>query len=264
MMRLAVALLIAFAAPAALANDARADRHAARDLHRDQSRAGLRRSGHQRGARPRRRADARARQARGCAGHHHRRERRAGRDRQREKWRGRHRLRGVRSGARRAGRFLAKLCAGAEHLSGAGRLADQIGRRRGSRRACVSASARAMPATISSPARSSMPSSSATRAASATHREGALAGELDAYAGNRMRLHGAAQKTPGLRLVPDNFYGVEQAVIVPKGNAARLAIVETFIDEARASGLIAESIARAGLVGVDVAPAGQTLDPYPK
>ena len=65
------------------------------------------------------------------------------------------------------------------------------------------------------------------------------AGEIDAYAGNRMRLHGAVQKTPGLRLVPDNFYGVEQSVIVPKGDAARLAIVEKFIDEARASGLIA-------------------------
>ena len=81
-----------------------------------------------------------------------------------------------------------------------------------------------------------------------------LAGELEAYAGNRMRLHAAAQKTPGLRLVTDNFYGVEQAVIVPKGNAARLAIVEKFIDEARAAGLIADAIARAGLVGVDVAP----------
>ena len=81
------------------------------------------------------------------------------------------------------------------------------------------------------------------------------AGEIDAYAGNRMRLHGATQRTPGLRLVADNFYGVEQSVIVPKGNAARLAIVEKFLDAARASGLIAESIARAGLVGVDVAPA---------
>ena len=83
-----------------------------------------------------------------------------------------------------------------------------------------------------------------------------LAGELDAYAGNRMRLHEAAQKTPGLRLVPDNFYGVEQAVIVPKGETARLTIIDRFIDEARASGLIAAAIARAGLVGVDVAPGG--------
>ena len=82
------------------------------------------------------------------------------------------------------------------------------------------------------------------------------AGEIDAYAGNRMRLHGAAQKTPGLRLVADNFYGVEQAVIVPKGNAARLAIIEKVIDEARASGLIAAAISRANLIGVDVAPPG--------
>jgi polar amino acid transport system substrate-binding protein len=81
-----------------------------------------------------------------------------------------------------------------------------------------------------------------------------LAGEIDAYAGNRMRLHEAAQKTPGLRLVPDNFYGVEQSVIVPKGEAARLAIINRFLDEARASGLIADAIARAGLIGVDVAP----------
>jgi polar amino acid transport system substrate-binding protein len=81
-----------------------------------------------------------------------------------------------------------------------------------------------------------------------------LAGELNAYAGNRMRLHEAAQKTPGLRLASDNFYGVEQAVIVPKGDAARLAIVNRFIDEARASGLIAGAVTRAGLVGVDVAP----------
>ena len=83
-----------------------------------------------------------------------------------------------------------------------------------------------------------------------------LAGELDAYAGNRMRLHEVARKTPGLRLVPDNFYGVEQAVIVPKGEAARLAVIDRFIDEARASGFIADAIARAGLVGVDVAPTG--------
>jgi polar amino acid transport system substrate-binding protein len=86
-----------------------------------------------------------------------------------------------------------------------------------------------------------------------------LARELDAYAGNRMRLHEAAKKIPGLRLVPDNFYGVEQAVIVPKGEAARLVIIDRFIDEARTSGFIAESIGRAGLVGVvgvDVAPGG--------
>jgi polar amino acid transport system substrate-binding protein len=82
-----------------------------------------------------------------------------------------------------------------------------------------------------------------------------LAGELDAYAGNRMRLHAAAQKTPGLRLAADNFYGVEQSVVVPKGQTARLAAINRVLDETRQSGLIAAAIARAGLVGVDVAPA---------
>lgn len=82
-----------------------------------------------------------------------------------------------------------------------------------------------------------------------------LAGELDAYAGNRMRLFGAAKRTGGLRLVPDNFYGVEQAVIVRKGEAGRLAIINRVLAEARESGLIARAIERAGLVGVDVAPA---------
>ena len=82
-----------------------------------------------------------------------------------------------------------------------------------------------------------------------------LAGELDAYAGNRMRLNEVARRTSGLRLVPDNFYGVEQAVIVRKGEAGRLEIVNRVLTEARASGLIAGAIERAGLVGVDVAPA---------
>jgi polar amino acid transport system substrate-binding protein len=82
------------------------------------------------------------------------------------------------------------------------------------------------------------------------------AGEVDAYGGNRQRMSEAVAKTPGLRLLPDSFYGVEQAIIVRKGEAARLAIINRFIDEARSSGLIAAAIARAGLVGVDVAPAG--------
>jgi polar amino acid transport system substrate-binding protein len=81
-------------------------------------------------------------------------------------------------------------------------------------------------------------------------------GEVDVYGGNRQRMSEAVAKTPGLRLLPDSFYGVEQAIIVAKGNTARLAIVNRFIDEARTSGLIAESISRAGLVGVDVAPGG--------
>ena len=52
-----------------------------------------------------------------------------------------------------AGRFLADLCAGAEHLRRAGELRRSNPSRTWTAPACASASARAMPATISSPAR---------------------------------------------------------------------------------------------------------------
>ena len=41
-------------------------------------------------------------------------------------------------------------------------------------------------------------------------------GEVAAYAANRQRLSDVVARTPGIRLLPDNFYGVEQAIIVRK------------------------------------------------
>lgn len=79
-------------------------------------------------------------------------------------------------------------------------------------------------------------------------------GEIAAYAANRQRLTALIARMPGLRILPDNFYGVEQAVIVKKGNKALLEVVQKQIDEARTSGLIAGAIKRADLAGVDVAP----------
>lgn len=80
------------------------------------------------------------------------------------------------------------------------------------------------------------------------------AGEIDAYGTNRQRLYELAQKNAGLRLLPDNFYGVPQAIIVKKGNAALLAVIDRMLDDAKTSGLVAGAVQRAGLVGVDVAP----------
>ena len=82
------------------------------------------------------------------------------------------------------------------------------------------------------------------------------AGEIDAYGTNRQRLYELMQTNKGLRLLPDNFYGVPQAIIVKKGNRAMLDAVEPMLDAARESGLIAASIRNVGLVGVDVAPPG--------
>ena len=82
-----------------------------------------------------------------------------------------------------------------------------------------------------------------------------LAGhEVDAYGTNRQRLTEIAARNPGYRLLPNNFYGVEQSVIVAKGNKALLDEVDAVLDEARRSGFIAQAIARSGLIGLDVAP----------
>jgi polar amino acid transport system substrate-binding protein len=78
---------------------------------------------------------------------------------------------------------------------------------------------------------------------------------VDAYGTNRQRLTEIAARNPGYRLLPDNFYGVEQSVIVPKGHKALLDEANAVLDDARRSGLIAEAIARSGLIGLDVAPA---------
>lgn len=79
-------------------------------------------------------------------------------------------------------------------------------------------------------------------------------GEIAAYAANRQRLTELIGRVQGLRILTDNFYGVEQAVIVKKGNKALLEVVQKQIDEGRASGLIRDAIKRANLAGVDVAP----------
>jgi len=78
--------------------------------------------------------------------------------------------------------------------------------------------------------------------------------DVEAYGTNRQRLYELASRNQGLRMLPDNFYGVEQSIIVQKGNATLLAAVQTFLDEARTSGLIAGAITRSGIVGLDVAP----------
>lgn len=82
-----------------------------------------------------------------------------------------------------------------------------------------------------------------------------LAGELDAYAANRTRLLAVTDKVRGLRILPDNFYDVEQAIVVAPGNPRRRELVEQFVVDAKASGLVQSAIDRANLRGVSVAPA---------
>jgi polar amino acid transport system substrate-binding protein len=80
------------------------------------------------------------------------------------------------------------------------------------------------------------------------------AGEVDAFAINRQRALDAQAAAGGkLRALPDSFLEVDQAFVVPKGDRAKLGIIEKFVTEARASGFIQSSIDRAKLTGVAVA-----------
>ena len=80
-------------------------------------------------------------------------------------------------------------------------------------------------------------------------------GEINAYGTNRARVEDLAAANPGVRALPDNFFAVEQSIVVSKGNSAGLEIINRFLDQARASGQIKEYIARAKIKGLEVAPA---------
>jgi polar amino acid transport system substrate-binding protein len=80
-------------------------------------------------------------------------------------------------------------------------------------------------------------------------------GDIDAWAANRQRLIEMAAGSQRIRVLPDNYFAVRQAIIVPKGDRAALDAINRFLNDARASGLIGKAIERAGLTGaVDVAP----------
>ena len=77
---------------------------------------------------------------------------------------------------------------------------------------------------------------------------------MDAFAGNRARLVEAAARFPGLRVAQDNFAEMEQNIVVQKGDGLRLKLVNEFLDEARASGFLKETLVRAKLAGVEAPP----------
>ncbi len=82
------------------------------------------------------------------------------------------------------------------------------------------------------------------------------AGQADVCALRRPNLLQFSPRLPGSRVLEDRFGVNNAAIVVPKGQAGRLAYVSEFIEEAKTSGLIQRAIERAGLRGVQVAPRG--------
>lgn len=80
-----------------------------------------------------------------------------------------------------------------------------------------------------------------------------LEGRLDAFAANRTRLEELVRAFPALRVLPDNYMVIGQAVVVDKGNSARIDALNRFLSDVRASGFVKASLDRANLAGVEVA-----------
>ncbi len=79
-------------------------------------------------------------------------------------------------------------------------------------------------------------------------------GKADAYAENAHMLSLYADRLPGSRVLEGRYTVIQHAVATPKGKAAASAYMKTFIEEAKADGMVAEAIRAAGLRRTRVAP----------
>lgn len=79
-------------------------------------------------------------------------------------------------------------------------------------------------------------------------------GDLDALAGLRPRLLADVEKHEGLRIIEGRFMAVQQAIGTARVNEAGASFLADFVEEAKASGLVAELIEKHGVKGLSVAP----------
>jgi polar amino acid transport system substrate-binding protein len=85
-----------------------------------------------------------------------------------------------------------------------------------------------------------------------------LAQKLDVAAGVKQQLEADAQRVGGVRLLPERFMVIEQAMGLPKGRAGAQPWLAAFIEDAKASGFVARALQRHGIEGAAVAPARAT------
>jgi polar amino acid transport system substrate-binding protein len=81
-------------------------------------------------------------------------------------------------------------------------------------------------------------------------------GRAGAFASTRPVLLKYSAQLSGSRVLESHYGANINRMVVPKGNAGRLAYVSEFVEDAKASGLVQKAIERAGPRGITVAPAG--------
>ena len=77
--------------------------------------------------------------------------------------------------------------------------------------------------------------------------------KFDALAGLRSRLVSDQAKLPGSRIIEGSFTAVQQAAGVPKGRTAAAKFLSAFIEDVKASGLVAKAIKDNNIVGLTIA-----------
>jgi polar amino acid transport system substrate-binding protein len=81
-----------------------------------------------------------------------------------------------------------------------------------------------------------------------------LKDKLEVLAGLKPRLTSDAEKTPGSRVLDGQVTGVQQACGTTKKRLAGAKYLQEFIEDVKRSGLVAKTIDRHGVKGVNVAP----------
>ena len=81
-----------------------------------------------------------------------------------------------------------------------------------------------------------------------------VAGKVDALGGVKQHLVAHMEKLPGSRVLEGRFMAIQQALGIPKAREAGLSYLREFIEDAKASGLVARALEKAGVQGVSIAP----------
>lgn len=82
-----------------------------------------------------------------------------------------------------------------------------------------------------------------------------LKDQLDAVAGVRQALITFAAEHPGIRVLPDRFMAIEQAMGTPKGRDAGALYLREFMEDMKSSGFVANALSASGQDGAMVAAA---------
>ena len=79
-------------------------------------------------------------------------------------------------------------------------------------------------------------------------------GALDVVGGVKPQLVALSAQRPGTRLLGEPFMAINQAMGTPAGRAAGVRFLRAFIEQAKASGFVAEAFKRNRIEGAALAP----------